>query len=178
MTENVPQKNKKKRPYQPLKQNYYTLHPHPLRPRSSVGGLELQQISLLFGLGRSLRHLCLSEGRYEVRAQVLGGLVVPEVGREAAPHNAVEDCASGSQALVGVRGRAAPRALQLAKYCALYSPLGYAGSPRSTSRPTSSPTSSGQPSRLVADGTTSYANQRLASAGTVLYRIVWSGFDL
>jgi len=38
------------------------------------------------------------------------------------------------------------------------------------------PTSSGQPSRLVADGTTSYANQRLASAGTVLYRIVWSGF--
>jgi len=49
-------------------------------------------------------------------------------------------------------------------------------SPRSTSRPTSSPTSSGQPSRLVADGTTSYVNQRLASAGTVLYRIVWSGF--
>jgi len=40
----------------------------------------------------------------------------------------------------------------------------------------SSPTSSGQPSRLVADGTTSYANQRLASAGTVLHRIVWSGF--
>ena len=96
-------KTKKNRPY---KQNYYTLHPHPLRRRSSVGGLELQQISLLFGLGRSLRHLCLSEGRYEVRAQVLGGLVVPEVGREAAPHNAVEDCASGSQALVGVRGRA------------------------------------------------------------------------
>jgi len=49
-------------------------------------------------------------------------------------------------------------------------------SPRSTSRPTSSPTRSGQPSRLVADGTTSYANQRLAFAGTILYRIVWSGF--
>jgi len=30
--------------------------------------------------------------------------------------------------------------------------------------------------RLVADGTTSYANQRVASAGTVLYRFVWSGF--
>jgi len=30
--------------------------------------------------------------------------------------------------------------------------------------------------RLVADGTTSYANQRVASAGTVLYRVVWSGF--
>jgi len=90
MTENV-QKNKKKRPYRPLKQNYYTLHPHPLRPRSSVGGLQLQQISLLLGLGRSLRHLCLPEGRDEVRAQVLGGLVVPEVGREAPPHNAVED---------------------------------------------------------------------------------------
>jgi len=84
---------------------------------------------------------------------------------------------------------AAPRALQLARYCALYSSKGYAigitaqkwrsgCSPRSTSRPTSSPTSSGQPSRLVADGTTSYANQRLASAGMVLYRIVWSGFPV
>ena len=30
--------------------------------------------------------------------------------------------------------------------------------------------------RLVADGTTSYANQRVASASTVLYRVVWSGF--
>ena len=30
--------------------------------------------------------------------------------------------------------------------------------------------------RLVADGMTSYANQRVASAGTVLYRVVWSGF--
>ena len=26
--------------------------------------------------------------------------------------------------------------------------------------------------RLVAEGTTSYANQRVASAGTVLYRVV------
>ena len=53
-------------------------------------------------------------------------------------------------------------------------------SPRSTSRHVKtdelSPTSSGQPSGRVADGTTSYANQRLGSAGTVLYRIVWSGF--
>jgi len=40
----------------------------------------------------------------------------------------------------------------------------------------SSSTSSGQPNRLVADGTTLYANQLLASAGTVFYRIVWSGF--
>jgi len=30
--------------------------------------------------------------------------------------------------------------------------------------------------RLVADGTTRYANQGVASAGTVLYRVVWSGF--
>ena len=29
--------------------------------------------------------------------------------------------------------------------------------------------------RLVADGTTRYANQGVASAGTVLYRVVWSG---
>ena len=86
-----------------------------------------------------------------------------------------------SRVLFTPASRAAPRARQLAKYCALYTP------PRATPSalaqkwmlavgPTSSPTSSGQPSRLVADGTTSYANQRLASAGTVLYRIVWSGF--
>ena len=30
--------------------------------------------------------------------------------------------------------------------------------------------------KLVADGTTRYANQVVASAGTVLYRVVWSGF--
>ena len=70
-----------------------------------------------------------------------------------------------SRVLLTPASRAAPRALQLAKYCALYSGLrrrqrSRSGcSPRSTSRPTSFPMSSGQPSRLVADGTTSYANK-------------------
>ena len=86
-----------------------------------------------------------------------------------------------SRVLLTPASRAAPRALQLAKYCALYSSKGYAVGIKAQKwmlavGPTSSPTSSGQPSRLVADGTTSYANQRLAPAGTVLYRIVWSGF--